>query len=93
MVADPVQALKAVFEFSGLEAEDDDLTETAIGHIDAFVSGQAPEGTGYADRTLILTTLQVGKGYRYMNTNQIERIRQSALGALAMELGYPLGEG
>jgi len=92
VVADPLLAIQTVFRFSGLEAHDNYLAETAMKHIDAFVSKRVPEDTGYEDKALALTSLQVGKGYRYMHANQIDRIRQSGLGTLAMELGYSIGE-
>lgn len=91
VVADPLLAIQTVFHFSGLAAHDNYLAETAMKHIDAFVSNRVPSGTSYEDKTLALTSLQVGKGYHNMQANQVDRIRQSDLGALALKLGYTLG--
>jgi hypothetical protein len=92
IVADPLLALEEALNFSCLAAEKSNLVETATKHVDKMFNRDLHDVTSYQEKALALTARQVGKGYHHLQHDQIERIRQSDLGKLAIELGYTLAE-
>lgn len=90
LVSDPLSTLEIILKFCGVYCPKDKIEKVVVSSIDNFLDEQQKIGKFYEQKKQKIFDLQIDKGLKQFNNEQITMILNSPIGTTAVALGYCL---